>query len=269
MKKVIRRNVFETNSSSSHSIIITKNDTHVTAKELNPRTGDGYYDYTPESIYISKNGEWYLHETNEGFGRWPLQFLTTFEDKFKYALCEYLGYEDPVSDRFKDEWDVMVSIAKDACPDIKGIDVDDRYVDIFRTKSGKEISDLHNWIITLNEDTDDEKYIWKSYSLPDGEEEVEYIDERKVPVIGVIDHQSAGLLSNFLNGHKITLKEFLTNKKYIIVVNGDEYDDKDALFSSGLINTDFIVEEYDRSTENIMHTEWLKEQKENEESKAK
>lgn len=263
MKKIIRRNVFETNSSSSHSIVVTKNDTYVTAEELSLDN----WDHNSESLHVYKDGVWRLWDTDCGFGRSPFRLLTTFEEKFIYALCDALGYEDPVSDCFKDEWDLMVSIAKDACPEIKSIDPDESWVDVFITKSGKQISDVHNWIEVINKDTDDEKYIWHHYYGDDSkDEEVEYLGEVKVPNIGCIDHQSIGLLSNFLNDRNITLKEFLTNKKYIIVIDGDEYDYWKKYKKTGLIDMDFIVSEYDTSGEDIEFAAWKKEQEENEES---
>lgn len=80
----------------------------------------------------------------------------------------------------------------------------------------------------------------------------------------MIDHQSAGLLTNFLKDKGISLKEFLTNKKYTIIVDGDEYDTYRRMKNSGFINLDFIVEEYDKSSEDVEWERWKEEHKDEE-----
>lgn len=71
----VRRNVFETNSSSSHSLIITK--------------GNSNY-YTPEEayneLYWMDNGFW-NPSGDLYFGRSPFQVLSTFKDKLRYAYA--------------------------------------------------------------------------------------------------------------------------------------------------------------------------------------
>ena len=53
---------------------------------------------------------------------------------------------------------------------------------------------------------------------------------------GDVDHQSAGLLQNFLKKHGITLKEFLMNPKYVVVIDGDEYWKLQKYKRHGLLN---------------------------------
>lgn len=62
--------------------------------------------------------------------------------------------------------------------------------------------------------------------------------------IGWIDHQSAGRLKSFIRDHKISLEEFLTNEKYQIIVDGDEYCYFDEMIKSGLIDMKYIKEIY-------------------------
>ena len=40
---------------------------------------------------------------------------------------------------------------------------------------------------------------------------------------GYVDHQSKGLLQDFLEKEGISLSEFLINKKYVVIIDGDEY----------------------------------------------
>ena len=61
---------------------------------------------------------------------------------------------------------------------------------------------------------------------------------------GDIDHQSAGLLQKFLVSHNLTIKDFLSNGKYIVIITGDEYTIYDDLKDFGLINLDNIEEEF-------------------------
>ena len=73
----IRGNCFETNSSSSHSLIITKGDA-------------GHY--TPEEAYkelywINDDGTWNPLGDDMYFGRSPFKVLSTFKDKLCYAYA--------------------------------------------------------------------------------------------------------------------------------------------------------------------------------------
>jgi len=72
----IRQGVFETNSSSSHSIVIKK--------------GGGE---TPDMIdpgwHVHDNGTLYIYETNLGFGRSPFDVLCDWYHKLCYAIASY------------------------------------------------------------------------------------------------------------------------------------------------------------------------------------
>ena len=66
--------------------------------------------------------------------------------------------------------------------------------------------------------------------------DIEDWDDPDEQYYGNIDHQSQGLLEQFLKNKNISLKEFLLNPKYMIVIDGDEYNDLDRYKSAGLIN---------------------------------
>lgn len=55
---------------------------------------------------------------------------------------------------------------------------------------------------------------------------------------GSIDHESCGLLSAFLDKHKISIRDFLLNTKYIVWIDGDEYCVKQYLLTHKLVNKD-------------------------------
>lgn len=54
---------------------------------------------------------------------------------------------------------------------------------------------------------------------------------------GYIDHQSVGLLDEFLNMSCITLEEFIINPKYTIVIDGDEYRLFDRYKNNGFLTS--------------------------------
>lgn len=73
MKYTIRQGMFETNSSSMHSIIITKNDSNCYEKGLKCYYG-GILSFSDEDLE---------------FSRYPFQFLNTWRDKVAYAIASY------------------------------------------------------------------------------------------------------------------------------------------------------------------------------------
>ena len=74
MKISIRQGVFETNSSSMHSLcILNHSDNNIDT-------------YTNK---IDENGIWKFEEGELDFYRYPFRFLHTFEGKVKYAIANY------------------------------------------------------------------------------------------------------------------------------------------------------------------------------------
>ena len=74
MKISIRQGVFETNSSSMHSLcILNHSDKNIDT-------------YTNK---IDENGIWKFEEGELDFYRYPFRFLYTFEGKVKYAIANY------------------------------------------------------------------------------------------------------------------------------------------------------------------------------------
>ena len=252
--KVIRRSCFETNSSSQHSIVVTTNDCHVTAKELTGRD-----DYNPEYVYVNSHGAIDLHEVRDGYGRYPFQILSTFEDKLQYALCEYLGskyVDDPDYDEIFEEFE---NITKEVIPEFTHFSIATRDEDVWLTQDGDMIP--HKFLIYDGWDEENQREIY-TYKDKEGNIHHAIFDEEnylEAPDIGQIDHQSAGMLKNFLKDRGISLKEFLTNKKYVIIVDGDEYCALDKLVYSGLFNRSVVVGTYNVSDEDLTYEAWRKE----------
>ena len=55
------------------------------------------------------------------------------------------------------------------------------------------------------------------------------------------------ILGGFLEKENISLEEYLTNKKYVVIQDGDEYGYFGDMKRSGLINLDAIDHEYPRA----------------------
>lgn len=153
---IIRQGVFETNSSSMHSICIRGDQPdRYTLEQLNENRksyrSSGIIDLTYDDME---------------FGRYPFQMLASLFDKCRYALASY-GVE-----------------------------------------KAKEIEDIYKEAMC---DAELDKY------------EYPFTHFKFDPDDASIDHQSAGLLQKFLALKGITLKEFLLNPNYYVVIDGDEY----------------------------------------------
>ena len=61
------------------------------------------------------------------------------------------------------------------------------------------------------------------------------------PYIGYVDED---ILGGFLQKENITIEEFLLNKRYVVIQDGDEYCYWSDIKDTGLINMDIIDHEY-------------------------
>ena len=234
MKRQVRRNVFETNSSSMHSLTVMKIEGKYTQKEI------------LDDIYLSKDKEtgeenciWDIWDRNLEFGRTPFRALGTFSGKWLYACASLVReYND---DTYKE----LVRIAKKYIPGLKKIKLP-YVVDNFPNKDDPE-----------NKDSD---YV-KEYGKTE-KELIEYLDNKSKewfdvpskywkskiddwcfykPDTGCVDED---ILSGFLKSENISLEEFITNKKYVVIQDGDEYCYWDDMKQTGLVNLDAIDHEY-------------------------
>ena len=57
---------------------------------------------------------------------------------------------------------------------------------------------------------------------------------------GDIDHESVGLVTDYIKDNNLTFEEFMKNPKYKIIIDGDEYGAWDDMKESGLIDLDAI-----------------------------
>lgn len=182
MKRQIRSSVFETNSSSMHSLVVKREDGYYADNELR------------RHLWIY-NGVWRIrHDEDITFGRHPFNCLCTFESKVRYAIASLCGWRKDAEKTFKE----IEALVKEIIPECTSI----------------ELPTLWDW----DDDEDGDKISYGS------------VDE--------------DILSPFLQEENISLKEFLTNKKYVVIVDGDEYCIWKNLKDSGLVNASEIEKEY-------------------------
>ena len=236
MKRQIRNGVFETNSSSMHSLTVMKRDDKYTSEEI------------LEGIWLSDDEEtgeedcvWKIWNDDDlNFGRYPFKALSTFKDKWLYAcaslVCEYND------DTYKE----LLAIALKYIPNLKKIklpntsgsfankDSEEFKDDEYYQERGKTESELVAYLTQKQKDWGMEIDYWESYSG---------WWSYDMPCTGYVDED---LLSGFLEDEGITLEEYLINKKYVVIQDGDEYCYWNDMKKSGLVNMDVIDHEYPR-----------------------
>lgn len=193
MKRVIRRGVFETNSSSMHSIVITRRDGFTSENQKE--------DYFYASCYKGKLRIWSIDDLT--FDRYPFKTLTTAEEKLCYAIANKIpplgefGVEDSDNETLQQEvkkFDRLASV------------------------------------------------IFESHGCTG----IEYpTDFGGGLFYGHVDGQSYTLFDRFLEDENISVKEFICNPKYVVVIDGDEYRIFDKMKDAGLIDHNNIVKEFD------------------------
>lgn len=223
MKITYRGRCFETNSSSMHSIIITTNDDLLSSEDVKSLLRRG----NKISVDIDE----------DDFGRGPFRLLTTVNDKLAYVIASYCG-NGRSNEEINEFLEKLNGIIKEKCPDYEGINFENEEpYNVFLDKDGEEIpyGDVE-W-------EDDDEYSYrdnngKKYRATPSDI-VSYH-----PVYGGIDHQSCDLLQNFLSDRNVSLSDFIFNRRYVIVIDGDEYCELDHLLESGIIPKENIVENY-------------------------
>lgn len=219
----IRKNCFETNSSSMHSIVVTNEDAPYSEDELK------------DDMYIHDHKYEIWNEENLYFGRAPFQLLTTFSEKLCYAIASLCGGYTSEEDMARN-FEMIENIVKKHIPELKIIELPQKYEPIFVTEDGTEVSYYGVW-----EENDGVLYHHtKGSKEPVTRSEFDNVS----PDCGYVDHESADLLRSFLEKKDITLEEFLINKKYCVVIDGDEYCEWEKMKETALINKDNIVDEY-------------------------
>ena len=186
----VRPGVFETNSSSSHSIIIATDDDYVTKEEIS------------KHYYVNNDGILRIfHEDNLSFQRYPFKILDDFYTKLCFAIASYCCYHDN----------------PDEVPEMK--EIYDTCAEVIDNFKGIEFP-YDTWY-----DDEEEKRV-KEYFY------------------GEIDHQSYGLLDKILKKEDISIREFILNKKYIVIIDGDEYNNTEVFLNLSILNPNKVIKRY-------------------------
>ena len=216
-----------------HSLTVMKRDDKYTPEEI------------LEEIYLCKDKEtgeekcvWNIWDHDLEFGRSPFRALGTFTDKWLYA-CASLVHD------YNDEtYKELVALALKYIPGLKKVELpttsdscadkdDDHHKDDeYFQKYGKTEDELVEYLTQKEKDWEMEIDYWKSSSG--------YWHYNR-PFIGYVDEN---ILSGFLEKEGITLEEYLTNKKYVVIQDGDEYCYWSDMKKTGLVNMDMIDHEY-------------------------
>ena len=255
MKYQIRKGCFETNSSSMHSLIITKKNENKRMTQSEIR----------KEFYLDE--EWYKerHKNNEeeiveidpwenDFGRSPFSVLSSFRDKLAYAVAEYCGDNYRIesylqAEKTFDEIFVPLLVRLIGCDEVKWDKWDDRHFAIY-SGSGEyfdevEEVDYPDLVIAGYEDDipkDDKIFgVYKNVAENGRPIEEAYFD---VPDYGSIDHQSKGLLTGFLKSNNLSLEDYLIRKDIVVIITGDEYSTFSDMILCGLIDVNNIVTQY-------------------------
>lgn len=255
MKYQVRKGCFETNSSSMHSLIITKKNSnvHMTQEEIRHEfyLDDPWYKehHKNDDGEVIKIDPWH----NE-FGRSPFNVLITFTDKLAYAVAEYCGNNYSIesyvkSEKTFDEIFRPLLIRLIGCDDIEWDKWDDKPFEIYsdgNTEYFDEVEQVpYNKLIYVDKDerkdlSEDDlvRGMYKNVDIDGRPIEEAWFD---VPKFGGIDHQSAGLLKRFLKDNNLSLEDYLVRKDVVVIITGDEYSTLSDMFECGLINKDSIV----------------------------
>ena len=232
MKRQIRRCVFETNSSSMHSLVVMKKATRYSKDEIL----DGFYLFDDDATG-EKDCVWEIRDDDLEFGRSPFRALGNFHDKWLYACASLVSeYKDDI-------YNELEQIAFKYVPGLKKIQmplttkhVPDKYDTNFNDNDyyqeyGKTENELAEYLMQKEKEWNIEIEYWESNG---------YWCFKK-PFTGYVDED---MLGGFLKKENISIEEFLLNKRYVVIQDGDEYCYWQDIKDTGLINTDKIDHEY-------------------------
>ena len=196
----IRDNTFETNSSSSHSLIITDFDGKYTPEEM------------MKGIYLWKDKATRMYESNLEFYRSPFSLLATFESKSRYAIASSQGH---LADEVEKIWHKYI-------PNFNGFKFDMK-----------------------TEEYDYDKKEWVD------------LEEPKPIYGGTDDYQIEG----WLKSYNVSLEDFLTMRRYMVVCDGDETREWYHILDSGLVDKSHIIHDSEKEVAEARKRKYEEENK--------
>ena len=161
----IRDNTFETNSSSSHSLIITDFDGKYTPEEM------------MKGIYLWEDKETRMYERNLEFYRSPFSLLATFESKSRYAIASSQGH---LADEVEKIWRKYIPNFNGFKFDMKTEEYDydkKEWVDLDEPKpiyGGTDDYQIEGWLKSYNVNLEDFLTMRRYMVVCDGDEKREW-----------------------------------------------------------------------------------------------
>ena len=161
----IRDNTFETNSSSSHSLIITDFDGKYTPEEM------------MKGIYLWEDKETRMYESNLEFYRSPFSLLATFESKSRYAIASSQGH---LADEVEKIWRKYIPNFNGFKFDMKTEEYDydkKEWVDLDEPKpiyGGTDDYQIEGWLKSYNVNLEDFLTMRRYMVVCDGDETREW-----------------------------------------------------------------------------------------------
>lgn len=239
MKMQIRTGMFETNSSSMHSLLIMKKRQTMTQVEIR----DEFYldeDWNKECGNILRLDSW-----DNDFGR-EFRVLTSFRDKLSYAMAAMLGNCYSLKSYIKAGNEFMY-VFEPILKKLAGVDDVEMPMEskFFTVYSDTVTDDVEQDYETYEEvpyedlvyDETKEYGLYKEVCKSGRKQMGIYLE---VPDFGSIDHQSTGLFQRFLRKYGITIEEYLIRKDIIVIVNGDEDNVLEHMMDCNLLNKEGI-----------------------------
>lgn len=254
MKYQIRKSVWESNSSSMHSLVVTKKNSNVrmTREEIR---AEYYLDASWMKERVKKVGKEILHIDVYGgndFDRSPFTVLSSFSEKLLYAIAEYCGSNYTIqsyveAEKRFNEMFVPLLIRLTGCDEVEYCKTSRHCFAIYSDVGGEYLDEVEevdypDLIVAGYKDDipqDDKIFgVYKNVAENGRPIEKAYFN---VPDYGSIDHQSSGLLRRFLVDNNLSLEDYLVRKDVVVVIDGDEYCELGKLIDCGMINKDTIV----------------------------
>ena len=250
MKMQIRTGMFETNSSSMHSLLIMKNRQTMTQKEIRDEF------YLDEDWH--KDNTLRLDSYGNDYGR-GFDVLASFRDKLSYALASMCGSCYSLKSYIQGG-DTFHEVFEPLLKKLVGVDKVEMYWDSenFHVYSDSVTEDLEQDYTTY-EEVPYEDLIHNENWNKEGHEDEDYYEKicrsgRKqeeiwldVPKFGSVDHQSVGLFQRFLEKYNITLEDYLIRKDIIVIIDGDEYYLFDTMVNAGIVDKNAIEVKYPKN----------------------
>ena len=168
-----------------------------------------------EGIYIPKDGMIDLRHHRIEFGRYPFEVLPTLFGKAMYtiaSMCRFKG--DAV-------YNEVCDVIRSYIPEFVDFEMD--FLTGTHYKKHYDEENMKEYYGEGNYADHEDQWVYWGYDT------------------GYVD---VDILSGFLAKENISITEFLKNKRYIVVVDGDEYCIYEDMKKCGLIDTSSILKEY-------------------------